>query len=630
MRAHATNAQVLAEQTKMDEAQTKLSWMRCYECLDPDSRFISFWTVFYVTFVVYICTVGLIVGTFDLDAPGEECVWSAYSWFDFAVDIFFVIDIFCRCFLFGVSVDSVTGERNVVLAPDLVLRHYTKGGGMAVDLVTAFPIQCIIMAVYEPCESAGDIGVLRLLRIFRVTRIFKLFHQPQVRKWMKMLRRQVGNHNLLQIWSHITAVLLFNHVWACFSRMIQGLDQADDDGDGRTGFEEWKDSLNIPLNIHWFREYTLLFAVTLQNLFAIEPYMADRTLEGWFGIVTLAAGIFINATMLSKILEIWTAVNKAQNDLDHRISNVMCFLKSNGIHGDLRDDILDYFEFRYSSNNDLDNDKVLLDHLPTEMQSRVIHRIFPNALNNSYMFTGAHEGFIAQCVLRMSRNSLRAMPGQVITAQGTLGSEMYLLKTGVANVQVSEGGSLQMVGRITPGQCFGEISLWMESKRTATVSAADFSQFFILNRAAFEEALISFPEMVPTLATHAIAAVLRVPAMSPALAGIGTQTSERLARRMALTKVEFEPGEVICVEGNVCTEAYVLRAGKVFTEYGEGRLEVMSEPRCVGMTELFARRAYQETVRAKGLVQAYKLTKGCAHPRMCARMCACLRACSSA
>jgi signal-transduction protein with cAMP-binding, CBS, and nucleotidyltransferase domain len=132
------------------------------------------------------------------------------------------------------------------------------------------------------------------------------------------------------------------------------------------------------------------------------------------------------------------------------------------------------------------------------------------------------------------------------------------------------------------------------------------------------------------LATHAIAAVLRLPAMSPALAGIGTQTSERLARRMALTKVEFEPGEVICVEGNVCTEAYVLRAGKVFTEYGEGRLEVMSEPRCVGMTELFARRAYQETVRAKGLVQAYKLTKGCAHPRMCARMCACLRACSSA
>ena len=39
----------------------------------------------------------------------------------------------------------------------------------------------------------------------------------------------------------------------------------------------------------------------------------------------------------------------------------------------------------------------------------------------------------------------------------------------------------------------------------------------------------------------------------------------------------------------------------------------MTEPRCVGMTELFSGRANQETVRARGLVQAYKLTKGYAH-----------------
>ena len=66
------------------------------------------------------------------------------------------------------------------------------------------------------------------------------------------------------------------------------------------------------------------------------------------------------------------------------------------------------------------------------------------------------------------------------------------------------------------------------------------------------------------------------------------------------------------------------------SEYAEGRLEVMSEPRCVGMTELFAERTYQETVRARGLVQAYKLTKGNAHcivvgSRPLVR--ACVRAC---
>ena len=55
-----------------------------------------------------------------------------------------------------------------------------------------------------------------------------------------------------------------------------------------------------------------------QNLFAIEPYLADQVREGVFGVVTLCLAVFINATMLSKILEIWTAFNKAQNDLDTR------------------------------------------------------------------------------------------------------------------------------------------------------------------------------------------------------------------------------------------------------------------------------------------------------------------------
>ena len=75
---------------------------------------------------MYICTVGIAVSTFELDAPDERCLWSAFNWFDFAVDIFFVIDVMCRCFFFGIIVDSplVGGEQNIILEPDLVMSHY--------------------------------------------------------------------------------------------------------------------------------------------------------------------------------------------------------------------------------------------------------------------------------------------------------------------------------------------------------------------------------------------------------------------------------------------------------------------------------------------------------------------------
>ena len=57
---------------------------------------------------------------------------------------------------------------------------------------------------------------------------------------------------------------------------------------------------------------------------------------------------------------------------------------------------------------------MVLDQIPTEMQVRVIHKMFPNALNESFIFSGSNDGFVAQCVLRMSKNSLRTMPDQVL------------------------------------------------------------------------------------------------------------------------------------------------------------------------------------------------------------------------
>jgi len=351
--------------------------------------------------------------------------------------------------------------------------------------------------------------------------------------------------------------------------------------------------------------------LTLQNLFAIEPYLASDAPKAWFGVLTLALAIFINATMLSKILEIWTAFNKVQNDLDSRMNSIMSFLRNNGIHGPLRDDILDYFEFRYTSHNDLDYDKIILECLPPEMQSRVVHRIFPHALNASYLFSGASEGFVAQCVLRMSKNCLRTMPEQVICAQGSLGSEMYLLKRGSAEVSIRDsasGGKLRILGSISAGHCFGDISLWIESKRVATVTSTEYSTLFILTRHDLDEILTRFPEMATSLATNAIASCLSVTSLCPALEGISGKAAERLARRMAFSRLDFEYGDCIFEASAMADCAYVIRSGKVGADFCGGKLEVMSDLRCVGFTELLAQRPYQESLRALGSVQAYRLT----------------------
>ena len=137
--------------------------------------------------------------------------------------------------------------------------------------------------------------------------------------------------------------------------------------------------------------------------------------------------------------------------------------------------------------------------------------------------------------------------------------QMFLLKSGSASITVKDGGQSRVAGHIVPGQCFGEISLWIESKRSSTVTSTSYSHLYVLTRVDLDEVLQRFPEMNVCLATNAISSCLRVPSITPALAGISVKTSERLGRRMAFSKCHFENGETIVQAGQQATTAFVIR-----------------------------------------------------------------------
>jgi len=244
-------------------------------------------------------------------------------------------------------------------------------------------------------------------------------------------------------------------------------------------------------------------------------------------------------------------MNRVATERDAQINAVASFMAHNNIDGDLRDSIFDYFDFRYA-NPYVDFEKRFLDELPLEMQYRVIQKLFPKALVSSSLFKGTHDAFVSQCVIRMARRPIRTFPGQVITAQGVHAAEMYLLKEGSAQVSVKDAGNEHLgsmiISVLEPGQVFGELSLWMEAKRTATVTSIDFCHLYMLTRQDLEEVLKLFPEMAPIIATQAIAPCLRTTVWVPELRGLSAEASERIARRMATNRLDFADGDVICEE----------------------------------------------------------------------------------
>jgi voltage-gated potassium channel len=106
-------------------------------------------------------------------------------------------------------------------------------------------------------------------------------------------------------------------------------------------------------------------------------------------------------------------------------------------------------------------------------------------------------------VLRAARQQHYA-PGDVVVAEGEPATRLYLVVSGTARVEQAAQGP---VGRIGPGDFFGELALIEEHGRTATVIAETELTCLLVSAWDFRALMEEHPQMaIPML--HAIIARL--------------------------------------------------------------------------------------------------------------------------
>lgn len=90
---------------------------------------------------------------------------------------------------------------------------------------------------------------------------------------------------------------------------------------------------------------------------------------------------------------------------------------------------------------------------------------------------------------------VRVGPGHVLTGEGQLGREFFVIVTGDA--RVSRNG--RRVGALGPGDAFGELALLDGGARTATVVAETPMELLVLTRPAFVKMLDETPGFATAL-----------------------------------------------------------------------------------------------------------------------------------
>jgi voltage-gated potassium channel len=101
-------------------------------------------------------------------------------------------------------------------------------------------------------------------------------------------------------------------------------------------------------------------------------------------------------------------------------------------------------------------------------------------------------------VLRTAREQ-RYAPGDVVVGEGDPATRLYLIVDGTASVEQSTQGR---VGKLGPGEFFGELALIEEHGRTATVRAESDLTCLVIPAWEFKASLEEHPQMaIPMLHT---------------------------------------------------------------------------------------------------------------------------------
>ena len=97
---------------------------------------------------------------------------------------------------------------------------------------------------------------------------------------------------------------------------------------------------------------------------------------------------------------------------------------------------------------------------------------------------------VAKLLLYMERE-----PGQAIVRQGASGDELFVIGRGAVEVSVQgDDGQERVVGTLSDGDYFGEISFLRRTPRTATVRAIAPTELHVLRRTDFDSVLSELGE----------------------------------------------------------------------------------------------------------------------------------------
>jgi len=390
-------------------------------------------------------------------------------------DIIYLIDFF---FLIDILLNFLTSYRyqgTEITDKNKTASHYLKTF-FVLDLLANFPIDAILIGSQDILVyNISLVLIFRIFRLLRVVRLFVIFRRWEQKSWT--------NSGLLRIAKFLTIIMLLIHWVSCAWYLTAFIENFPKNS--------WVVRLGI-INADPIAQYvrSLYWAVVTMTTVGYGDITPNRTVEYVFTIIVMLLGASMYAFIIGNIASLFSKLDSSKVNHFNRMEAVTQFLRYRNVPHKLSLKVRNYYEYMWERRRGMQEDLFLKD-LPEPLRLEILLDLTRKLLNKVPLFK--YSSSTLRNVLLMALRLETYAPKDEIVREGELGEEICFISQGKAEITTHEGSMVH--GTFESGDYFGDLSLILGEKRTASVKALTYCETFILNKEDFNDIKDKYPEI---------------------------------------------------------------------------------------------------------------------------------------